>query len=212
MKPLYVPQSILDEVMPRLSLTAQAVFFASLQKSGVDYQPYQISNAEIRRCTGIKTDEAVRKAKRDIEKTGIARYLENYITKDDGTRWRTRDTFFPVFDFWESIDKRDGKGMDAEIERSRQAEKAAQRAAQAGARAATKAATKAIESTNSKFMENIEKMFQRILTDFNLETSLRSGKLTIAGQAPPEQQQKNLATYAGALYGEGNYVLKFKTA
>jgi len=209
MKPLYVPQSILDDVLPKLSLSAQAVFYASLQKSGVDYQPYAISNAEIRRSTGIKTDESVRKAKREIEKWGIARYVENYMTKADGTRWRTRDTFFPVFDLWESIDKRDGKGLDAETERSRQAEKAAQRAAQAGARAATRAATKAIENSGSKFIENIEQMFQRILSDYKLETSLCSGKLTIAGDAPPDQQRKALETYAGALYGEGNYVLKF---
>lgn len=123
MKPLYVPQSLLEQVIPRLSLCAQSVFFACLQKSGVKYHSYGISNSEIMRATGIKKNESVRKAKREIEASGIARFIENFTTSASGERRRDRDIFYPVFDLYEAMDKRDGKGMDADTERDRQAAK-----------------------------------------------------------------------------------------
>lgn len=63
MKPLYVPQSLLEQVIPKLSLSAQAVFWACLQKSGVGYHDYPISNAEIMRATGIKKKRICAKGK-----------------------------------------------------------------------------------------------------------------------------------------------------
>lgn len=122
MKPLYVPQSLLDQVIPHLSLSAQSVFWACLQVSGVDYHCYEISTAQIRARTGIKRDETIRQAKRDIEAAGIAKFISNFENRN-GKTWRTRDTFFPTFDKWEAIDKAERLGVDAETERERQQSK-----------------------------------------------------------------------------------------
>jgi hypothetical protein len=119
MKPLYAPLSLLNQVIPHLSLSAQSVFWACLQVSGVDYHCYEISTAQIRARTGIKRDETIRQAKRDIEAAGIAKFISNF-EKRDGKTWRTRDTFFPTFDKWEAIDKAECLGIDAETERERQ--------------------------------------------------------------------------------------------
>ena len=183
MKPLYAPQSLLEQVIPKLSLSAQAVFWACLQKSGVGYHDYPISNAEIMRATGIKKSESVRKAKRDLEKVGIARFLEKYITNADGTRRRDRDIFVPLFDLYEAMDKRDGKGLDQDAERNRQAVNAAKREA---AEEATAAAVAAVKPDIDKINRRIDKHdfdFSRLHADLQqwrdfLEYSGKYGKTT----------------------------------
>ena len=183
MKPLYAPQSLLEQVIPKLSLSAQAVFWACLQKSGVSYHDYPISNAEIMRATGIKKSESVRKAKRDIEKVGIARFLEKYVTNTDGTRRRDRDIFVPLFDLYEAMDKRDGKGLNQDQERNRQAVNAAKREA---AEEATAAAVAAVKPDIDKINRRIDKHdfdFSRLHADLQqwrdfLEYSGKYGKTT----------------------------------
>ena len=172
MKPLYLPQSLLNQVIPKLSLSAQSVFWACLQVSGVEYHSYGISSAQITKRTGIKHAETIRKAKREIEESGIAQFIENRETRN-GKAWRTRDTFFPLFDLWEAMDKREGIGMDAETERDRQAVKAATRAAEA----ATEKGFKRIEN---KLKEH----------DFSFETIHESLKL-----------YSDFLTYSGKFHG-----------
>ena len=129
MKPLYAPQSLLDQVIPHLSLSAQSVFWACLQVSGVDYHCWEISTAQIRARTGIRRDETIRQAKRDLESAGIAKFISNFERRD-GKTWRTRDTFFPTFDRWEAMDKEKGLGIDQEDEIERQQQKRFRKAIQ----------------------------------------------------------------------------------
>jgi hypothetical protein len=183
MKPLYAPQSLLEQVIPKLSLSAQAVFYACLQKSGVGYHPYPISNSEIQKLSGLKTIESVRKGKRALEKNGIARFLEKYVTNGDGTRRRDRDIFVPLFDLYEAIDKRDSKGLDQDTERNRQAVNAAKREA---AEEATAAAVAAVKPDIDKINRRIDKHdfdFSRLHADLQqwrefLEYSGKYGKTT----------------------------------
>lgn len=183
MKPLYAPQSLLEQVIPKLSLSAQAVFWACLQKSGVGYHDYPISNAEIMRATGIKKSESVRKAKRDLEKVGIARFLEKHITNTDGTRRRDRDIFVPIFDLYEAMDKRDGKGLDQDAERNRQAVNAAKREAAEEAAAAAVAAVKPDIDKINRRIDKHDFDFSRLHADLQqwsdfLEYSGKYGKTT----------------------------------
>lgn len=157
MKPLYAPQSLLEQVIPKLSLSAQAVFFACLAKSGVKYHDYPISNSEIMRATGIKSKESIRKAKRKLEEFGIARFIEKFIDMRDGTRRRDRDIFVPLFDLYEAMDKRDGKGLDAEEERSRQAVNAAKRDSVEQAKQAAEELKEAIKPEFDKINRRIDR-------------------------------------------------------
>lgn len=183
MKPLYAPQSLLEQVLPKLSLPTQAVFWACLQKSGVGYHAYPISNSEIMRATGIKKSESVRKAKRKLESAGIVKFIEKYVTLSDGKRRRDRDIFVPLFDLYEAMDKRDGKGVDPETERNRQAVNAARREAAEDAAAAAVAAVKPdIEKINRR-IDKHDFDFSRLHSDLQqwrefLEYSGKYGKTT----------------------------------
>lgn len=125
----------------------------------------------------------MRKAKRDLEKVGIARFLEKYITNADGTRRRDRDIFVPLFDLYEAMDKRDGKGLDQDAERNRQAVNAAKREA---AEAAAAAAVAAVKPDIDKINRRIDKHdfdFSRLHADLQqwrdfLEYSGKYGKTT----------------------------------
>lgn len=112
MKGLYCPDSLLLDELSQVSTGAQAVFFAALYYSGIDYRPVWPSNAELMRRTGIKRIETLRAYRKELIEKKIIHVNARFRNGE-----QTSNLIEFNFDAWEQRDAERGiKFVNKELE------------------------------------------------------------------------------------------------
>jgi len=112
MKGIYAPDTLLRDDLAKVSTGAQAVFYAALYYSGVDYRPVWPSNAELMQRTGIKRLETLRGYKKEL----IAQKII-FVNSRFRNGEQTSNMIEFNFAAWEQIDAERGiKFVNKELE------------------------------------------------------------------------------------------------